>query len=93
MGLFRNVAVKGEATASISWGYYTAASLRTWTISKVGGQWSLRAGIDRADPFKLRQAPLLFTAPGPGGYFCFPIRSLTLGKDHLAAQLGPPEAG
>ena len=93
MSLFRRLALRNDAAAaSITWGYYTAAALRTWTLSKSErGEWSLRAGIDRADPFKLRQRPLLFIAPREGGYFCFPIRSISVGKDYLTAQLGKPE--
>jgi hypothetical protein len=92
MGLFRRVTVRDQAReARISWGYYTAAALRSWAISKSSRGWSLSAGIDRCDPFKLQQAPLLLTVPRPGGYFCFPIQSLTLGRERLTATLGPPE--
>jgi hypothetical protein len=93
MGLFRRVTVRdGAREARISWGYYTAAALRTWAVSKSeGGQWSLSAGVDRCDPFKLKQAPLLLTVPRPGGFFCFPVQSITVGRDRLTARLGPPE--
>jgi hypothetical protein len=93
MGLFRRLTVRDDARAArIAWGYYTAAALRSWAISKTeGGQWSLSAGIDRCDPFKLQQTPLLLTVPRPGGYFCFPIQSIALGRDRLTAKLGPPE--
>jgi hypothetical protein len=92
MGLFRRVTFRYPIEARISWGYYTAATLRSFSLSKSEtGAWSLTAGIDRCDPFKLRQTPLLFTAPRPGGFFCFPVRSLTLGRESLTAKLGPPE--
>jgi len=92
VGLFRSVTLRGETAARLSWGYQTAAVLRTWRLSKSEkGDWTLTAGIDRADPFRLQQTPLLFTAPRPGGLFCFPVKAITLGKESLVASLGPPE--
>jgi hypothetical protein len=91
-GLFRTVTLRGEKAARLSWGYQTAAVLRTWALSKNDkNEWTLTAGIDRADPFRLQQAPLQFTAPRPGGFFCFPVKTVQLGRESLVASLGPPE--
>jgi hypothetical protein len=91
-GLFRTVTWRDDTPARLSWGYQTAAVLRRWTLTKSDkDEWTLTAGIDRADPFRLQQTPLQFTAPRPGGFFCFPVREVTLGKESLIASLGPPE--
>jgi hypothetical protein len=92
VGLFRTLTLRGDAAARVTWGYYTAATLRRWTVSKSErGEWTLTAAIDHADPFRLRQAPLMFTAPRPGGFFCWPVRAVTVGRESLTARLGPPE--
>jgi hypothetical protein len=89
--LFRSVTLRG-ASASIVWGYHTAAHLRGWMVTKADGRWALTAGVDRADPFQLQQRPLLFTAPRQGGRWCWPVQTVTLGAERLSATLGPPEA-
>lgn len=90
----RRVVLRGTR-ASITWAYHTAAVLRTWTLHRAEDRksWILRAGIDRADPFQLRQRPLLFTASRKGriGYFCFPVKSVNVERESLVATLGPPE--
>jgi hypothetical protein len=97
-GLFRRFAYRDDVSARLVWGYYTAAVLRSWTVQKSEtGDWSLRGGIDRADPFKLatgaadKKTPLLFTVPRAGGFLCFPVRAITIGREQLTARLGPPE--
>jgi hypothetical protein len=92
------VALRG-AEATIVWGYHTAAVCSAWTVERSAAPrsgagpptWTLRATLARADPFKLRQAPLKFTAPRRGGFFCWPILSVTVGAASLTAHLGPPE--
>lgn len=91
----RRVVLRG-GRASITWAYHTAAVLRTWTLRRGEDRksWILNAGIDRADPFQLKQSPLLFTAPRKGriGLFCFPVKSVNVvGRESLSAVLGPPE--
>lgn len=79
----------GEAV--VVWFYQTAAVCRSWTIHRSAqNHWTLRAEVTRADPFRLRQADLLFRAPRRGGYFCWPVVGLTLTGQQLAGTLGPP---
>lgn len=93
--MFRKVTVRGAgAGASIARGYYTAAALRTWSVSKTDdGQWHLTATTDHVDLFQLRQKGLLFTAPRIGGFWCFPIlpNTIQVQAPHIRASLGPPE--
>ncbi len=80
----------GEAT--IAFVYHTAAVCKSWTIRQSGRAWILSAVITRADPFKLRQAPLRFVVPRKGGFLYWPVVSCALtDAAHLSATLGPPE--
>lgn len=85
------VTLRGQEAAVIHV-YQTAAVIRSWTVSRSAqGAWTLRAEVTRADPFRLRQAPLLFRAPRKGGYFAWPVLAATLESAHaLTASLGPP---
>ena len=87
--MLRELTIRGAA-ASLVWGSRTAAELSAWRIAKVEGQWCLAATIARVDRFQARQAPLLFTAPRPGGFWAWPIKSITVGESQLRAVLGPP---
>ena len=79
--------------ATIVWGYHTAAVCRSWTIARTPeNTWTLSAQVSRADAFQLRQRDLKFTAPRKGGYFCWPVLSVTLAAPSLTAALGPPES-
>lgn len=90
-GSFNRVKLHGEA-ASITYGYHTAAVVRSWVIRKrEDGCWTLTATIARADRFQCRQRGLLFSAPRDGGFWCWPIETLTLSETQLQARLGPPE--
>jgi hypothetical protein len=82
----------GEAT--ISWAWHTAAVFRTWRIHKSKtGPWSLVATATRVDTFKLQQRPLLFNVPRKGGYWCWPVKAVTvLAHNQITAALGPMEA-
>jgi hypothetical protein len=91
--MLRSLTLRGRG-ASVVWKYHTAAVVRTWTVVKSEeGAWTLSAGVDRADRFQLQQRPLQFVAPRSGGigFFCWPIRTVTLGREQLQATLGPPE--
>jgi len=81
------------AEGTVVWGYYTAAVCPTWTITNAGHAqtWTLSAVVSRADAYKLGKPDLKFTAPRKGGFFCFPVRSITLAGSRVAATLGPPE--
>lgn len=89
--MFTSLTMRG-GSASILWGCRTAVALRSWAIKKnPKGQWSLTATVERVDAFQARQRPLLFTAPRKGGFWMWPIVSLTVGPSQLVAELGPPE--
>jgi len=89
-GSYHRVKLRGTA-AAILYGYHTAAAVRSWTIRKHEGAWTLTATIDRADRFQCRQRGLIFSAPRAGGFWCWPIETLQLGETQLQARLGPPE--
>ena len=91
--MFDEVTLRG-VEATIAWGYHTAAVCTSWSVTKAGraGGWLLSATVSRADPFKLRQSPLKFAAPRKGGFFCWPVESVTLEGARLGAVLGPPES-
>ena len=78
--------------ATIVWCYHTAAVMRDWTVYRTPeGDWSLQAVVSRADPFQLRQQPLIFRAPRVGGFFAWPVKGCSLGaRAALVATLGPP---
>lgn len=89
---------QGESTlvfrgtvGSLVWGYHTAATFRRWAIYKVKGDWMLTARIDTINYFQARQAPLLFTAPRPGGFYSWSVSAMDIGPQTLRAKLGPPE--
>lgn len=91
--MFDTLRLHGGA-ASILWGYRPAATLRSWSIAKVNGQWTLTATLERPDAFMLRQTPLLFTAPREGahdGFWAWGVEAITVGTHNLTARLGPPE--
>ena len=91
--MFESLTIHGGA-GSVLWGYRVAVELKSWRITRVkdeGGAWILRGTIARIDKFQARQAPLLFTAPRPHGFWAWPIQKLALGETSLRAELGPPE--
>lgn len=83
--------------ASILWGSNAvpAATLTRWAISKgaTPGEWILAAVLAPrgVDAFKIRQSRLYFTAPRLGGFWMWPVKSVTVGTAEIRAQLGPPE--
>jgi len=87
-----SVTLKG-GDGAIVWGYRTAATITSWTCGRSQqGTWTLRATVQRADPFLLKQRPLMFTAPRVGGRFAWPVVAVTVAALSLSAQLGPPES-
>lgn len=90
--LLRRVTLSG-AEAVLTWGWHTAAVFRTWRITKDPNRpaWVLHGTVTRADRFKLQQRPLYFNAPRKGGYWCWPVVAVSLGRDDVTAQLGQPE--
>lgn len=79
--------------AKVAWSYRTAAVCRSWTVQRSAqGFWTLSADVTRADPYQLRQQPLRFAIPRRGGWYTWPILTVSLVNTRLAATLGPPEA-
>jgi len=65
---------------------------RARTLKPSATGWVLTATLGpTVDRFFLRQRPLIFTAPRTGGYWCWPVRELTVGERTIRAALGPPE--
>jgi len=89
--MFDAITLRG-LEAAVVWGYHTAAVCKAWTITRTPTGWALEATLARVDAFKLRQPDLKFTAPRKGGYFCWPILSVTVGTASILATLGPPES-
>lgn len=94
--MFRTFVARGRRGA-IVWGAGPAAELSTWAVARDREfHFSLRATVARADRFRLRQVPLMFTAPRPqkpAGLWYFPVlpNTLQVTGDALTAKLGPPE--
>ena len=92
--MFTALRIRGAA-ATILWGARPAATLRSWSIAQVKGQWTLTATADRVDAYQCRQRPLLFTAPheqGRDGWWAWGVESFDLvGPNQIRATLGPPE--
>jgi hypothetical protein len=92
--VFRGITLRGQR-GEISYGFRRAAALRSWVITRdaESKQWTLLAGVDRADTFQLSRRPLQFTAPRyatPAGLWCFDVQTLDVKGDTLTATLGPP---
>jgi lipocalin len=92
--VFRGITLRGQR-GEISYGFRRAAALRSWVIMRdpESRQWTLAAGVDRADTFQLSRRPLQFTAPRyakPAGVWCFDVQTLDVRGDTLTATLGPP---
>lgn len=92
--MFFNSLTLHGAGGRILWHHQTAAAVRTWTITHTAkARWSLSASLDRCDALCIRQKPLMFTAPRPGGFWCWPVLTETVRRTDtaLTATLGPPE--
>jgi hypothetical protein len=96
--VFKGFTLRGQR-GEINAGARRAASLASWVITrdKESMQWTLWAGVERADTFQLtRGLPLQFTAHRygkPAGLWAFDVRSLDIHGDRLTASLGPPMRG
>jgi len=92
--VFRRLTVAGQATASLVFGYHTAAVLASWSVSKSeAGVWSLDAIARELDPVKCRPGDRDFylVIPRKGGYLLFPVRAMVHDGTAIAATLGPLE--
>jgi len=76
---------------SVTWGYYTAAAIHNYTVTRRDASWTLTATVVLSDAFKLSQRPLRFVAPHAHGEWAWPIDTLTIADGALTATLGPPE--
>jgi hypothetical protein len=75
----------------IEWAYHVAAELQGYVVTRSPeNRWSLVATPTRADPFQLRQRPLVFVGPTAHGDLCFPIESIDVGPTYIKATLGAP---
>ena len=95
--MFERLAVSGRA-GTLVWGYADAAVLGSWVVLREKTTWSLRASVERIDTLRVRQVPLLFTAPRvkpPLGRWVWPVipNTLQVANGVLTASLGPPEGG
>ncbi len=80
---------------SIKWGHYTAAAIHGYAVTptdKTLTAWTLTATVVLADPFKMAQTPLVFTAKHAKGEWRFPIKTLARDEGRLTATLGPPQS-
>ena len=82
--------ITGQA-AECWWGYYPAAVLGAWTVTRAEfGTWTLTAILVRADAFQLQQRPLTFVALHAHGKWRWPIDTIDVGPTELTATLGAP---
>jgi hypothetical protein len=99
--MFHAITLRGTR-ASLAWGYRTAAALTSWTVSRTLDEakgtyaWTLAATLGpQCDRFQVRQAQarkeLIFSAPRQGGFWVWPVHTVTVGERRLTATLGPPE--
>jgi hypothetical protein len=77
------------AVGCVRWGYYTAAQVRSWTLTPAdGGSWALSATVESADAYKVTQRPLVFVAAKQ----IWPVVTLQIEGASLTAVLGPKES-
>jgi hypothetical protein len=87
-------AIRGT-TGHIKWGYYAAAAIRGYVITRKGGVWRVQATVVHCDAFKLKQKPLIFVADyktkkGEPRDWRWPIDEMNLERGVLTAKLGAP---
>jgi hypothetical protein len=82
-----SVVINGQG-GTLSWGYYVAARVPTWTIARAeDGSWALSGQLESVDPYRVSQHPLRFVANG----LAWPIETLQIADASLSAVLGPEE--
>lgn len=85
----RNITVT-SAEGRIAWGYRAAATLKTCTLTRESGHWSLSASVVSHDDYRLAQRPLSFVVPQRPSWR-WPVLELQIGDGTLTARLGPKE--
>lgn len=91
--MFDRLTLRG-AEGSVVWGgYRTAVRLKSWAITKSQKGWTLRGALaGKPDEFVSRQTPLMFAAPRPQGFWCWPVLTLRVDSNQVVvAVLGQPE--
>jgi hypothetical protein len=73
----------------VEWGYFTAAAIHGYTVTRTADTWRLRASVVMADAYKLAQRPLLFVAPTQRGEWRWRVRRYDLAAHTLTAELEP----
>ena len=84
--------LSGQA-AECWWGYYKAAGLGAWTVTRAEfGTWTLTATVLTPDAFRMQQRPLTFVARHANGTWRWPILTMDPdgGPNQLRATLGAP---
>ena len=77
----------------LEWGYFTAAAIHGYMVTRTADVWYLRASVVSTDAYKLAQRPLIFVAPTKGGEWRWTVRHYTLAAGTLTAEMEPlPDA-
>jgi hypothetical protein len=82
------ITITGVA-AQIRYGYYCAATLRTWTLDAAG--LTVAATIVDSNAIWLSQRPLAFVFTDKYGAWTWPVIELQITDGALIARLGPRE--
>ena len=80
--------VKG-VVGKIERGYYPAASLNNYVVTRGRDGWALTATVVAWDAFNLTQRPLVFLAPHTGGEWSWRIRALRFPEGDYPPARGP----
>ena len=76
--------------ARVEWGYFTAAAINGYTVTRTANAWRISGTVVLADSFKLAQQPLMLVAPHAHGAWRWPIADLSVVDGRLTATLLPP---
>lgn len=87
---YHRITLRGTR-GSLLWGYHEAATFASWRIGKGPKGWHLAGTLARVDSFRVRQRPLLFSAPRDKGMWAWGIESLDIQGLTIRASLGEPE--
>lgn len=74
----------------VTWGYYNAAAINGYAVTRNGSDWSLRATVIASDAYNLAQRPLVFVAPHQKGEWRWPVLEFQMVNGSFTAKLGPP---
>ena len=74
----------------LEWGYFVAAAINGYLVTRRGRTWSLRATIVHRNGYNLAQRPLWFVAPHKGGTWRWEVQTWREEGLSFIATLGPP---